>query len=177
MPAAALTLFALSQFEISGEESRQFITKVLSLALFVTAALMMFHKRLLALRKTKLVSMDRRAGAVTIAFGAVLGVLVSISSVGAGTIGVTALVLLYPHLPLHRIVGSDIAHAVPLTLLGGIGHWILGSIDWNLLAALLVGSLPGIAAGGRVLVRVPDAPLRLVLSATLVIVATKLAFS
>jgi uncharacterized protein len=69
--------------------------------------------------------------------------MVSISSVGAGAIGVTAVLLLYPRLPTARIVGSDIAHAVPLTLVAGIGYWTLGSIDWHLLGALLAGALPG----------------------------------
>jgi uncharacterized membrane protein YfcA len=79
--------------------------------------------------------------------GTALGVLVSISSVGADAVGVTALLLLYPKLPMARIVGSDIAHAVPLTLVAGIGHWATGAIDWHLLGVLLVGSLPGIVVG------------------------------
>jgi len=89
---------------------------------------------------------------------------------------VTALVLLYPHLPIRRLVGSDIAHAVPLTLVGGVGHWILGSTDWHLLGFLLMGSLPGIVFGSRVSIRVPDTALRLILAATLVVVGTKLSF-
>ena len=62
----------------------------------------------------------------------------------AGAVGVTALLLLYPRLPMASIVGSDIAHAVPLTLVAGIGHWALGSVDWALMGVLLIGSLPGI---------------------------------
>ena len=108
--------------------------------------------------------------------GALLGVLVSISSVGAGAIGVTALLMLYPKLPTVRIVGSDIAHAVPLTLIAGTGHWFLGSIDWSLLVSLLIGSLPGIAIGSQLASRVPDRVLRPVLAGTLALVGTKLAF-
>jgi uncharacterized protein len=108
--------------------------------------------------------------------GAILGVLVSISSVGAGAIGVTALVLLYPKLPTARIVGSDIAHAVPLTLVAGIGHWWLGSINLALLIPLLLGSVPGIVIGSYTAARVPEKALRLLLAATLVLVATKLSF-
>src|SRR6266478_5089520 len=100
---------------------------------------------------------SRATAVFTTAVGAVLGVLVSISSVGAGAIGVTALILLYPKLPTARIVGSDIAHAVPLTLVAGLGHWFLGSIDWALLGSLLLGSLPGIVVGTHVATRVPDA--------------------
>ena len=106
--------------------------------------------------------------------GAILGVLVSISSVGAGAIGVTALILLYPRLPTVRIVGSDIAHAVPLTLVAGIGHWIIGSIDFLLLGSLLMGSLPGIFLGSYMSSRVPDAALRMTLAATLIVAGSKL---
>jgi uncharacterized protein len=113
---------------------------------------------------------------LTVAVGAVLGVLVSISSVGAGAIGVTALILLYPQLPIARIVGSDIAHAVPLTLVAGLGHWWLGSINLSLLIPLLLGSVPGIVLGSYVVTRVPETALRLLLAGTLAIVATKLAF-
>ena len=107
--------------------------------------------------------------------GAALGVLVSISSVGAGAVGVTALLLLYPQLPMARIVGSDIAHAVPLTLVAGIGHWATGAIDWHLMGVLLMGSLPGIVIGSYCAHRVPETALRLVLAATLILVAGNLA--
>ena len=93
---------------------------------------------------------------------------------GAGAVGVTALLLLYPELPMARIVGSDIAHAVPLTLIAGAGHWALGSIDWQLMGVLLIGSLPGIAIGSYCAVRVPETALRLMLAAILVVVAGKL---
>ena len=82
--------------------------------------------------------------------------LVSISSVGAGAIGVVVLVLLYPQLPMAKIVGSDIAHAVPLTLVAGLGHWMMGSVDWHIIASLLVGSLPGIFVGSYFAIRVPS---------------------
>jgi hypothetical protein len=85
-------------------------------------------------------------------------------------------VLLYPKLPTARIVGSDIAHAVPLTLVAGLGHWALGSIDWHLVGSLLAGSLPGIVLGSFVATRVPDSVLRLTLAFTLIIVGSKLVF-
>ena len=107
--------------------------------------------------------------------GAALGVLVSISSVGAGAVGVTALLLLYPQLPMPRIVASDIAHAVPLTLVAGIGHWATGEIDWRLMGVLLMGSLPGIVIGSYLADRVPEPALRLMLAATLILVAGNLA--
>ena len=104
----------------------------------------------------------------------VLGALVSISSVGAGAIGVTFLVLLYPGLPLARIVGSDIAHAVPLTLVAGIGHWVLGSVDWHIFGSLLVGSLPGILLGSYLSARVPELALRIILALTLTVAGGRL---
>jgi hypothetical protein len=117
----------------------------------------------------------RHTSLVTVLVGVVLGVLVSISSVGAGAVGVTALLLLYPRLPMVRIIGSDIAHAVPLTLVAGIGHWLTGAVDWHLMGSLLVGSLPGIVIGSYSAIRVPETALRLVLAATLIVVASKLA--
>jgi uncharacterized membrane protein YfcA len=85
--------------------------------------------------------------------------------------------LLYPRLATARIVGSDIAHAVPLTLIAGTGHWLLGSVDWSLLASLLVGSLPGIVFGSMLSAKAPEALLRNLLAATLVLVGIKLVLS
>jgi uncharacterized protein len=101
-------------------------------------------------------------------------VLVTISSVGAGAIGVCVLLNLYPKLPMARIVGSDIAHAVPLTLVAGLGHWMIGTVDWNILGLLLAGSLPGIVLGSYVAVRVSEAVLRVVLAATLAVLSVSL---
>src|SRR5262249_3645444 len=110
----------------------------------------------------------------TVLTGAALGVLVSISSVGAGAVGVTVLLLLYPRLPMATIVGSDIAHAVPLTLVAGSGHWMLGSVDWHLMGVLLLGSLPGIIIGSYCAVRVPQTVLRVALAVILLVVAGKI---
>jgi hypothetical protein len=107
--------------------------------------------------------------------GAVLGVLVTLSSVGAGAIGVTVLLLLYPRVATKRIVGSDIAHAVPLTLLAGLGHGTLGTLDLHALAWLLVGSFPGIFIGSVLSARVPDVALRYVLAIVLFIVGGRMA--
>lgn len=175
VPATVLTLLALSRLDMEGLAVHQLITRVLSGALFATAIVLMFRVRILGLYTHHVgVFEPRRAAALTVAMGAVLGVLVSISSVGAGAIGVTALVVLYPQLPTARIVGSDIAHAVPLTLIAGLGHWMLGSIDWHLLGSLLIGSLPGIVLGSYLASRVPDPILRYILAGTLFVVAAKL---
>ena len=106
--------------------------------------------------------------ALTVTSGALLGVLVSLSSIGAGAIGATLLLILYPRLQAHRIVGTDIAHAVPLTLVAGIGHAFLGHVEWALLAALLVGSLPGIWLGARLTRAMPERLVRAVLCVSLV---------
>jgi uncharacterized membrane protein YfcA len=175
VPMTALTLLILSRLDIKGHVADEVITVVLSTALFGTAAVLIFRKRIMAAYAQRVGELDpRRTAALTVAVGAVLGVLVSISSVGAGAIGVTALILLYPRLPTVRIVGSDIAHAVPLTLVAGIGHWIIGSIDFLLLSSLLVGSLPGIFLGSYMSSRVPDVALRLILAATLIVAGSKL---
>jgi uncharacterized protein len=175
VPMTALTLLVLSRLDIKGAGAGELITTVLGAALFVTAAALIFRRHLLAVYALRVGELDpARTALLTTVTGGLLGVLVSVSSVGAGAIGVTALILLYPKLPTARIVGSDIAHAVPLTLIAGIGHWILGSIDWALLGSLLVGSLPGIVVGSQVATRVPDVVLRVALALTLIVVGSKL---
>jgi len=173
IPATAFTLLALSYFGSGMAQS--LITGVLSGALAATAAVLMFRKRILPLWEAHIGDLNRRRkAALTVLIGAALGMMVSISSVGAGALGVTAVMLLYPRLPTARIVGSDIAHAVPLTLAAGIGHWTLGSIDWHLLGSLLAGSLPGIVLGSYVSVRVPETVLRATLATMLLLVAGRL---
>ena len=106
--------------------------------------------------------------------GALRGALITLTSVGAGALGMTALLALYPRTPIARLVGSDIAHAVPLTLIAGLGHWSMGSVDGSLLVSLLIGSIPGIVAGSLVATRVSDRVLVPILAVTLVIVGAKL---
>jgi len=110
----------------------------------------------------------------TIAIGFILGILVSLSSVGAGALGTIALLILYPRLPVVRIVGSDIAHAVPLTLLAGLGHWYLGTINFALLATLLIGSIPGIIVGSYAARYAPDKVLKALLGIILFLVGLKM---
>lgn len=176
-PAAALTLLLLSHFGKDSKSVGDVITTVLGFVLILTAITLVFRAWLLRKLAQTLNSLDdRQIAALTMALGAALGVLVSISSVGAGAIGVTALLTLYPKLPTVRIVGSDIAHAVPLTLIAGAGHWWIGSVDWVLLASLLIGSVPGIAVGSALASRVPDRVLRPVLAGALALVGGRLAF-
>src|ERR1700720_3681384 len=178
LPATILTLLVLWKLDLASETARSLVNSVLCFALLLTAVSLIFRKSVLETLRWRLERHDETTIArATVLVGAGLGVLVSISSVGAGAVGVTALLLLYPQLPMSRIVGSDIAHAVPLTLVAGIGHWALGAIDWHLMAVLLMGSLPGIVIGSYFATRVPEMALRLLLAVTLVLVAGKLASS
>jgi uncharacterized membrane protein YfcA len=178
IPASIVTLIVLWQLHLDGAATRSLVNIVLSFALMLTAASLIFRKTIMDSLRWRMERLDQRIIArATVLVGAALGVLVSISSVGAGAVGVTALLLLYPQLPMSRIVGSDIAHAVPLTLIAGIGHWAFGAIDWHLMAVLLMGSLPGIVIGSYFATRVPETALRLLLAVTLILVAGKLVSS
>jgi uncharacterized membrane protein YfcA len=177
IPATILTLAALSHFNLSGDAARNLITLVLSVALFATAFVLVFGGSIVAIYRAHVAELDpRKTTLSTIVVGAVLGCLVSISSVGAGALGVIALTLLYPQMPMVRIVGSDIAHAVPLTLIAGLGHWMMGSVDWAIIGSLLAGSLPGIFVGSYFAIRIPERALQLVLAMTLFMVATRIAY-
>jgi uncharacterized protein len=177
IPMTVVTMAALHQLDINNPAVRDLINAALTFALFATAVTLVFRDRLVARYSARLALLPpQRITGLTIIAGAALGLVVSISSIGAGAIGVTVLFLLYPKLPMARIVGSDIAHAVPLTLVGGIGHWLLGAVDLPVFASLIIGSVPGILLGSYAAVRTPERMLRLVLAGTLVVVATKLSF-
>jgi uncharacterized membrane protein YfcA len=176
LPATVLALFVLSELQVSSGGAHQLINAILAVALLLTAGVLIARSRISALYADRLGKLDDRSIAIlTVAMGAVLGVLVTFSSVGAGAIGVTALVLLYPRISTARIVGSDIAHAVPLTLVAGLGHGAMGSVDLHTLASLLAGSFLGIFAGSMISARVPDLVLRYVLAAVLLVVGARLA--
>lgn len=177
LPATALTLLALSEFGGNSGRMNAVITTALGYALLLSALTLVVPKRLLLRRAGRPRELpERLTMALTCVFGAFVGVLVTISSVGAGAIGVTVLLLLYPRIPAVRIVGSDIAHAVPLALLAGLGHSFRGSVDWMMLISLLIGSLPGIALGGQLAAYAPDHVLRPVLACALLAVGAKLSF-
>ncbi len=176
VPATVATILALAHYGARGHARHGVITTVLGAALVLTALAIVSRKLLLVRLAPHVERLGaRRLAGLTVALGACLGVVVSISSVGAGAIGVTALLLLYPTAPLVRVVGADIAHAIPLTLIAGLGHWYLGSIDWMVLISLLVGSLPGIAVASHFASRAPDSVLRPVMAATLAVLGLRLA--
>ncbi|NOS88575.1 MAG: sulfite exporter TauE/SafE family protein, partial [Methylococcaceae bacterium] len=109
----------------------------------------------------------------TVLIGAVLGVLVTLSSVGAGALGTVALLFLYPRMSTLKVVGTDLAHAIPLTAVAGIGHLSLGNVDVVLLGSLLVGSLPGIWIGSHLSAKIPERFLRPVLASILLLIGLK----
>jgi hypothetical protein len=175
LPAAALTLLLLSRSVERGKDSGATIAMVLGLALVATALATFFRARIVQAIGPAFSRMSPGTlRLLTVALGVMLGVLVSLTSVGAGALGMTALLLLYPNAPVSRLVGSDIAHAVPLTLIAGIGHWWLGSVDGMLLLSLLAGSVPGIVIGSLIASRVTDRVLTPILAATLAVVGIKL---
>lgn len=177
VPATLLTLLALHYVGTQTTEVTATIKFVLGIALLLTAVSIFFRRTLQDWVSRRMGEpTDATAAWLTTLSGVVLGVLVTLSSVGAGAVGVTVLLLLYPRIRLARIVGSDIAHAVPLTLIAGAGHWYLGDVDWALLGQLLTGSIPGILVGSYLAPRLPEGGLRPVLGAVLLLVGGKLVF-
>ena len=175
VPATLLTLLAMSRFETLGSGSARILTTGLGVALVLTSVALLSRRRILAYTARRMPWLDGpHVATATVILGVVMGVIVTLSSVGAGAIGMTVLVMLYRREPLPQLVGSDIAHAVPLTLIAGIGHWFVGSVDWMLLVALLTGSIPGVIVGTLLSVRLPDWILRPVLAVTLLMVGGKL---
>ena len=180
IPAALVTLYVLHRLGPGDPAVQRAMTLTLGVALLLTAAATLYkaiHGKQIprSLPNERLAEATRpRHWSLPLLFGAVIGTLVTLTSVGAGAIGVTALMLLYPLLPLPRIVAADIAYAVPLTLVAGLGHASLGSVDWPLLAKLLMGSLPGIWLGTRLGQKMPDRVVRSLLSVLLAYAGAKL---
>ncbi|WP_174279252.1 sulfite exporter TauE/SafE family protein [Sphingomonas bacterium] len=175
LPACALTLLALQASGIDATATSHLITVTLGAVLILTGVATLFRARLLAWARPRLGEVsERRTARLTIALGLVLGTLVTLTSVGAGALGMTALVVLYPRLPVARLVGSDIAHAVPLTLLAGLGHLAMGSVDAALLLSLLCGSVPGVLVGSWLATRAPDRVLGPVLAVVLALAGWRL---
>lgn len=175
VPATLLTFLAMIQFDLAGQKSGVLVT-ALGSVLILTSVLMLARGKIVAKIGARMDAVSE-GGIRTLTWmtGALLGVLVTLTSVGAGAIGVTALLILYPRLPTVRIVGSDIAHAVPLTLVAGLGHWyFLGDVDWAMLVSLLIGSIPGIWIGSHLAPRLPEGVLRTLLAIVLFAVSLKL---
>ena len=180
IPAALATLYVLHTLGPANPQVQGVMTTTLGAALLLTAAAT-FYKVVRGKAAPASVAPGDEIKAATprhwslpLLFGALIGTLVTLTSVGAGAIGVTVLMILYPRLPLTRIVGADIAYAVPLTLVAGMGHASLGSVDWPLLVKLLAGSLPGIWIGSHLMTRTPERVIRSLLSVLLAYAGFKL---
>jgi uncharacterized membrane protein YfcA len=174
IPAAFVTFLVMHYTGVQGTKGGLLVF-LLGLVLLATSATLVFRAQIVAFLGARIdQTSDDRIKLITVATGALLGALVMTTSVGAGAIGVTALLVLYPRLPTLQIVASDIAHAVPLTLIAGLGHWVLGSIDWPLLFTLLLGSVPGIIIGSLLAPKLPERLLRSLLAAVLLLVSLKL---
>ena len=176
LPAAVVATLGLKAFGAVNQEIGDVIRYSIAGSVLLTVIALLFKTRMLGwinAHPEKQLHGGKLAAA-TIVSGAVLGLLVTVSSIGAGAIGATLLVLLYPRLSSAEVAGTDIAYAVPLTAIAAAGHWWLGSIHWSLLLSLLVGSLPGITLGSWIARAVPEKFLRAVLALTLTTVAYKL---
>jgi uncharacterized membrane protein YfcA len=180
IPAALATLYVLHRIGPADPAVQKTMTLTLGVALLLTA-LATLYKALRGKQTPRDLpkqdferALRPRHWALPLLLGALIGVMVTLTSVGAGAIGVTALMLLYPLLPLPRIVAADIAYAVPLTLVAGLGHASLGSVDWPLLAKLLAGSLPGIWLGSQLVHKTPERAIRSLLSLLLAYAGAKL---
>jgi uncharacterized membrane protein YfcA len=178
LPAAIVATLALKSFGALDKEIGQIIRYSIAGSVLLTVVALLFKGKMLAWINAHPEKQLQGRGltAATIISGAVLGVLVTVSSIGAGAIGATLLVMLYPRLTAAEVAGTDIAYAVPLTAIAAVGHWWLGSINWTLLATLLIGSVPGITIGSWVARAVPEKFLRVLLAMTLTGVAAKLIY-
>ncbi|MBD9372306.1 sulfite exporter TauE/SafE family protein [Rhizobium sp. ARZ01] len=181
LPAATVTLWLVSGIDRNSITAVATITITLGYTLMLTALLLIFRRRVIEWIRHKM--RNRRpvspatVALLTMVLGLTIGVLVTLTSVGAGALGVTVLLALYPRLHVRDIVGSDIVHAVPLTLLAGMGYWAIGEVEWAMLAMLLVGSIPGIIIGSHLSPRLPERLISTLLAITLALVGTKLVFS
>lgn len=179
LPAAIFTIALLKYLALDEATLRSLVTSVLSVALLLTATALLTQNwiRKIALHEDGTVYElhHRHLAAATIITGALIGILVTISSVGAGALGMVALLFLYPRHATVKLVGTDIAHAVPLTAVAGMGHIALGTVDFVLLGGLLLGSLPGIYIGSHLSAKVPEKVLRPLLATMLLLIGTKMA--
>jgi uncharacterized membrane protein YfcA len=179
LPAAVITIALLKYMAPDKKTLSGLVTGVLSMAVLLTASALLLKSRIgkYAQRRvgTEYGLHQRDLPAATITAGIIVGILVTISSVGAGVLGTVALLFLYPRMPAAKVVGTDIVHAVPLTAVAGMGHLALGTVDLVLLGSLLLGSLPGIYIGSHLSAKVPEGILRPALATMLLIIGARMA--
>ena len=171
IPSTVIAVIAINYFEISNDTFEQLVSVTLGFMLIVTSATIIFKKQL-----SRFQSNREPSQILIISIGAVLGVLVTLTSVGAGAICSALLFILYPMMKTTRIVGTDIAHAVPLTAIAGFGHFQLGNVDYHLLISLIIGSLPAIYVGAKFGQKLPDGILKPFLALILLVIGVKFSF-
>lgn len=176
VPASILTTALLGNIDVASESVVLTIKFWLGIALMLTALSVIFRKQLASLSKSGHWVNPKYAPTLTVLLGIILGSLVTLTSVGAGALGVTALLILYPKVSITKIIGTDVAHAVPLTMVAGLGHVSLGTVNYPLLGTLLIGSIPGIWIGSHLSAKVAEHWIRILLALILVYVGQKLAF-
>ncbi|ACT50761.1 sulfite exporter TauE/SafE family protein [Methylovorus glucosotrophus] len=180
LPFAVGTIYVIKHLMSIGKETTGLITYSLGIALILTACALLIRSVLMRQHTREIEDVVVSTGRfkemqipATILTGAILGVLVTLSSVGAGALGTIAILFLFPKMSTLKVVGTDLAHAIPLTAVAGIGHWSLGHVDFTLLGSLLIGSLPGIWIGSHISARIPEKVLRPVLATLLLIIGLK----
>lgn len=174
VPASIATILFLRTMDVESTGAIATIKFWLGVALIITSVAVLLRSKLMALVAKGQWLPAQYVAPLTVLLGIVLGALVTLTSVGAGALGVTALIMLYPKEKITTIVGSDIAHAVPLTLVAGLGHATLGTINYGLLGTLLIGSIPGIYLGSHMSSKVAEHWVRIALAAILIYVGFKL---
>jgi len=178
LPASALTTVWLAMYKLDAH-STDWLKTAIGFAILVTATAVLFQKQLHEFgRKFRIGDEDHfkaMQAPLTVACGALLGFLVTLTSVGAGALGVVFLAYLYPlRLTPSRLVATDIVHAVPLTIFAGTGHLIAGNVNLGLLGNLLIGSIPGVVVGALLSSRLPQTTLKRGLAAILLFTGYKL---
>ncbi|MEJ6024328.1 sulfite exporter TauE/SafE family protein [Ramlibacter sp. PS4R-6] len=178
LPASAATMWWLSTYPVDAH-STEWVKGAIAMAILVTATAMLFQEQLHELGRRLRIGDAETFKALqpfmTVACGATLGFLVTLTSIGAGALGVVFLAYLYPlRLTSSRLIATDIVHAIPLAMFAGMGHLVAGHVDLNLLGNLLIGSLPGVVVGALLSSKLPQVVLRRTLSAILVFIGVKL---
>lgn len=193
LPASIATAFFLKKVFGDAADYEHILTMSLGVMLVLTALVLLLKRRKhpsqdapkLSLEEQETPSVAKNhATLITLLAGVFLGVFVTLSSVGAGAFCAALLLVLYPRLPALKVVGTDIAHAVPLTFIAGIGHlflnsgdpgnaWVVGNVDFLLLISLLVGSLPAVHLGSKLGAKLPSHVLQPILATILLILGIK----
>ena len=174
IPASFFTTYYLKGIDLYAYENVEIINFFLGIALVLTSFAVILQPFILKKSRKKIIRDNKNTTILTISLGLLLGILVTLTSVGAGALGVTALILLYPSLSIKKVIGTDIAHAVPLTLFAGLGHLNLGTVNGYLLLSLLIGSIPGISLGSNLSAKIDEKWLRFILAIVLLIVGIQL---